>query len=111
MPRPDPAVLRDVERYYSGRLEEHGATARGVDWNSADSQELRFKQLAKLWEVTAAPIGVIDFGCGYGALVDHLRVSRSEFRYQGYDVSEAMIREAGSRADDARTFTTDATRL
>ena len=111
MRRPDSALLRDVERYYSGRIKEHGPTARGVDWNSADSQELRFKQLAKLWDEDEGEISLIDFGCGYGALVDYLQQSRKRFRYQGYDLSEAMIREAESRASTTRTFTTDAQQL
>jgi hypothetical protein len=115
MREPDPASLRDVERYYSDRVQTHGATARGVDWNSAESQELRFTQLARLWDldVDAHPgeFSVIDFGCGYGALVDYLRQSRAPFRYQGFDISEAMIREATPRAGANATFTTDVGRL
>jgi SAM-dependent methyltransferase len=110
MREPDPALLRDVERYYTGRLQEHGATAKGVDWNSSESQNLRFKQLARLWE-DQRKIGVIDFGCGYGALVDYLDGAGVEFAYQGFDISEAMIREASSRRGHLGTFTTDITRL
>ena len=43
------ALLREVERYYSDRVRQFGATARGADWNSTESQELRFTQLARLW--------------------------------------------------------------
>ena len=41
-------ILEKVSRYYSGKLEAHGATARGVDWNSTESQRLRFVQLLDL---------------------------------------------------------------
>lgn len=113
MPEPDStdARLRDVERYYTDRVRAHGATARGVDWNSAESQELRFDQLARLWEGDPREISIIDFGCGYGALVDYLEQRGTRFRYQGFDISEAMISEAGPRAAPGVTFTTDVRRL
>lgn len=112
MSEPDPELLRSVERYYSGRLAEHGPTARGVDWNSLESQALRFEQLATLWAGSAqAEIDVIDYGCGYGALVDYLTQQGMQFRYQGFDISDAMIREAKSRASSTRRFTADARRL
>src|SRR2546430_2343109 len=107
---PDPSLLRDVERYYTGRLQEHGATAKGVDWSSAESQTLRFTQLARLWE-DQRKISVIDFGCGYGALADYLDGAGLEFAYQGFDISEPMIREAKARARGRGMFTTDAAHL
>jgi SAM-dependent methyltransferase len=110
---PDSGLLREVERYYTGRVEEHGASARGVDWSSDDSQKLRFRQLVRLWEgeQQGREISVIDFGCGYGALVDYLAAQGAAFRYQGFDISEAMIREAAPRATAQRVFTTDRDRL
>jgi len=109
----DPALLRDVERYYTGRLKEHGPTARGVDWSSEESQRQRFEQLAHLWEDDPqdAETSVIDFGCGYGALVDFLDDSGTAFLYQGFDISAAMIREATARAHARSTFTSDISRV
>jgi SAM-dependent methyltransferase len=111
MREPDAPLLRAVERYYSGRLETHGATARGVDWSSSESQTLRFEQLARLWEGHAGEIDLIDYGCGYGALVDFLAERDAPFRYQGFDISDAMIREARSRAGDRIRFTAAAESL
>ena len=110
MREPDAPLLRAVERYYSGRLETHGATARGVDWNSSESQTLRFEQLATLWK-GQDELDLIDYGCGYGALVDFLAARGVRFRYQGFDISDAMIREAESRAGDGVRFTAAADRL
>src|SRR5438067_13756347 len=121
MRKPDPALLRAVERYYTGRLQEHGATARGVDWNSEESQRLRFRQLARLWDDERDDASVIDFGCGYGALLDYLRDAGRAFVYQGFDISDAMITEATSRAGargggrggrgGRSTFTSDSAQL
>jgi SAM-dependent methyltransferase len=86
-------ILDDVRRYYDGKLGEHGATARGVDWNSTESQRLRFSQLLKICEPDL-PFSINDYGCGYGALVDYLTETGSAFRYYGFDVSVEMIAKA-----------------
>jgi SAM-dependent methyltransferase len=87
-------ILNAVERYYSGRFAQHGATARGVDWNSEDSQALRFMQLLKVADGVGSTFGLNDFGCGYGALVDYLARSGYDVRYRGFDVSAAMLEHA-----------------
>ena len=89
------AILETVARYYSEKLARFGPTAQGVDWNSADSQRLRFAQLLAL-DASADDRSVTDYGCGYGALVDYLVESGRRWRYTGFDVSEEMIRQACS---------------
>jgi SAM-dependent methyltransferase len=86
-------VLEGVQRYYSGKVAEHGPTAQGVDWNDSLSQELRFDQLLKLCDPAAA-FSINDYGCGYGALAGHLGRRGYEFTYTGFDISEAMLAEA-----------------
>ena len=79
---------------------EHGATARGVDWNSEESQELRFAQLLKVAEGADSTFGLNDFGCGYGALVDYLARNGYDVRYRGFDVSAAMLEHARRSHED-----------
>ncbi len=86
-------ILEDVSRYYSGKLEIHGATPRGVDWNSAESQRLRFQQLLKVCDCRT-PFTINDYGCGYGALADYLRDEGYVFRYYGFDISSKMTARA-----------------
>jgi SAM-dependent methyltransferase len=90
--QPDP-LLGPVERYYSGKVAEHGPTAKGVDWNDEASQELRFAQLLKVCELDA-PFTINDYGCGYGALARFLAESGYRFRYTGFDISEQMLEQA-----------------
>lgn len=89
-------LLDDVSRYYGSRLAEHGATPRGVDWNGAESQRLRFDQLTR---VIREPSGfsVNDLGCGYGALLDYLAETRAGFTYTGCDVAPEMVEAASAR--------------
>jgi SAM-dependent methyltransferase len=89
-------IHRDVANYYSEKIREHGATARGVDWNSEASQILRFDQLLRAVN-TAADFSLNEIGCGYGALVDYLRHKGCTFRYHGVDLSADMVAAAQAR--------------
>jgi SAM-dependent methyltransferase len=82
-----------IAAYYTRKLAEHGPTARGVDWNSEESQLTRFDQIAKLLP-TDRPFSVLDYGCGYGAFADYLRLKGYAAQYRGFDVSQAMIEAA-----------------
>jgi SAM-dependent methyltransferase len=89
-----PDTLRDQARtYYEAKLRAHGATPAGMDWNSQASQELRFRQLARLWE-DEPQAGIVDYGCGYAALATYLRGRGHQGPYVGFDVSAEMIRAA-----------------
>ena len=89
-------ILGAVETYYSGRFAEHGATARGVDWNSAESQEVRFAQLALACPADR-PFTLLDYGCGYGALLPYLRMRGFAVEYTGFDLASAMLEHARER--------------
>lgn len=90
--RRDP-VLGPVERYYTAKVTEHGAVPAGVDWNSNESQELRFRQLLKIIDGRHA-FTINDIGCGYGALALFLDRLGYDFTYSGFDISPAMIAQA-----------------
>lgn len=89
-------LLTEVAEYYTTKLAEHGETPRGVDWNSEESQTLRFKQLSKIVG-TRDRFSMIDMGCGYGALYDFLALKFEAVSYLGVDVSGSMIRAAKQR--------------
>jgi SAM-dependent methyltransferase len=97
-------IRQDVRRYYGGKFAEHGASAAGVDWRSAKSQELRFAQLLRVAE-TGDPFSLVDYGCGYGALADYLDRLGVDCRYSGFDLVPEMIQYA-RRTHPGRTFTT-----
>jgi SAM-dependent methyltransferase len=101
----DAPILTSVASYYTGRLEQFGTTARGVDWKSEESQELRFRQLLRVFDdedaARADETTLIDYGCGYGALADYLEASGQAsgraLRYAGFDISASMIEAARER--------------
>jgi SAM-dependent methyltransferase len=90
------SLLDEVASYYSEKLERHGETPQGVDWNGEEGQTLRFTQLCKIFTKSEG-FAVNDIGCGYGALYDFLDVNFQRFSYIGIDVSEDMLLAAKRR--------------
>src|SRR5512133_3403426 len=79
-----------AKNYFQERLTTHGATPRGVDWNSELAQELRFSQLIKVIDASDS-FSLLDYGSGYGALADYLlRLDFPLANYVGYDILETM---------------------
>ena len=89
--------LNKIADYYSRKLSEFGATARGVDWNGDVSQTLRFEQLCTVFQKPVIDNQTVnDLGCGYGALFQYLQACRYPVRYNGFDLSVDMIAQAKS---------------
>jgi len=84
-------LVTRAARYYSEKVAAHGATPRGADWNSRESQELRFEQLLKLCEGDPQAFSLNDYGCGYGALAAFMASRGIAATYRGFDASEAMV--------------------
>lgn len=87
------AILREVSRYYAGKVQAHGPNPQGVDWNTEEGQILRFRQLASLIDLPG-DFTVNDLGCGYGALLPFLADRFPRVRYYGSDVAAEMIEAA-----------------
>lgn len=86
-------ILKQVNNYYSQKIIKNGATPQGVDWNSVESQELRFDVLSKVI-TDVANFSVLDYGCGFGSMYDYFKHKYSNFKFIGLDISEEMINEA-----------------
>jgi len=87
---PEPAELKKVKSYFTEKLETHGATHRGVDYNSTEAQEARFFQLTKVFD-PGAKYSLLDFGSGYGGMYDYLLRLGHQLHYVGYDIAEPMV--------------------
>jgi SAM-dependent methyltransferase len=87
------AILSDVAAYYAAKLEAHGSTARGVDWNGPDSHQRRHRQFLRLLD-GAWNASLIDLGCGFGDFLRFLRSEGHRGRFTGYDIAPSMIEKA-----------------
>lgn len=99
----DNNIYQTIDKYYSGKIHEHGPNHKGVDWNSEASQELRFKQFIPLFDNNNFSIN--DYGCGYGSLYKYLLNHGYLIEYHGFDVSEEMIKNAKNFIPDGGTPT------
>ena len=95
------SIIKDATYYYTKKLNRFGPTFQGVDWNSKESQELRFGQLLKVIDKPDDNFSIIDYGCGYGALYLFMKNKFSEFDFYGYDASKSMIEKAISLNSNA----------
>ena len=85
--------IDQIKQYFGEKLGNYGATPQGADWNSEESQFTRFEQLFRVCDPTSE-FSIIDYGCGYGALVDFLNLKGCHFSYTGYDILDDMVVKA-----------------
>lgn len=84
----------DIVTHYEACLAAHGDTHRGVDWPDADDAAKRYDVMLGVLDHPRRPPGpsLLDFGCGAGHLLEHLRRAGPEdVRYLGADISPRFI--------------------
>ena len=54
------SIIKDTTNYYTKTLNRFGPTFQGVDWNSKESQELRFDQLIKVIDKQEDNFSILD---------------------------------------------------
>lgn len=105
-------VQAKLSEYFTEKLEQFGATAKGVDYNGEEARAVRFVELVKIIN-PAEKFSIIDYGCGTGAMFDFLHARGWDFEYYGVDLIEKMAlagRETHSSFSNAH-FTTDEKQL
>lgn len=96
MPEQHESLLGEVASYYADKFDAFGETARGVDWNGEESQNLRFEQLCRIIDLDAG-FSLNDLGCGYGALLQFMHGRYPAFRYRGFDIANNLVDAARKR--------------
>ena len=81
---------KKLNEYFSEKLTAFGATPKGVDYNGLEAQERRFEQLVRVID-PSRPFTIIDYGSGYGAMIDFLQKRGWQFEYYGIDLIEEMV--------------------
>jgi SAM-dependent methyltransferase len=94
--------------YFEELLAQHGPNYKALDWNSAESQRLRYKILKEIfiYGKKAAGISVLDVGCGLGDLYGFFKAEgtlhRNRITYSGCDISPKLIEAARKKYPDAK---------
>jgi SAM-dependent methyltransferase len=84
-----------VERY-ERRLRDHGHSPQTLGWGKPGREHIRFQVMADVVrEVGAA--SVLDVGCGFADLYDHLVLQGWNGEYRGLDIVPGLLAEARRR--------------
>ncbi len=81
--------------YYAKTFEEHGATAKGVDWNDESELLVRYQKMLDVTDKDFMPqtdgaMTLLDVGCGWGGLAKYIKDTGANLQYTGIDVVEQM---------------------
>lgn len=91
----------DTHEFYQSAIDQHGATAEGVHWNSRNTQECRFEVLRALLPEDIGNLTLVDVGCGFGDL--HCYLARHQDLpgcYIGLDTLDSMVSIARERTGE-----------
>ena len=89
-------IGREVKAYYDDKINTFGTTPQGVDWNSIESQELRFEILSRVIKDNKH-FSILDYGCGFGSMFNYFEEKFEKFDYTGFDLSDKMIEAANDK--------------
>ena len=79
----------DSEKFYLSSLKKHGTNARGLNWVSQETQELRFDMILKILPDDARTL--VDAGCGFGDFYHYLqKKGKQHIQYIGIDSLHKM---------------------
>ncbi|MFA5035513.1 MAG: class I SAM-dependent methyltransferase [Candidatus Margulisiibacteriota bacterium] len=93
--------------YFENLLAEHGPNHKALDWNSPESQRLRFRifQEILVYGRKSTGISLLDLGCGLGDLYGYFKteklLQKHRLQYTGYDISPKLIEAAQKRFPEA----------
>lgn len=95
--------------HYAKKLEQHGPTAAGVDWNKEETANLTYHYALKLIrpEYVRNRIMVLDVGCGYGGLLSYAKQHGFDMDYTGIDIVPEMTKHGAILHPDAKFIAGD----
>ena len=74
----------DSEKFYTSAINIHGTTAKGVNWTSKETQEIRFDVILDILPKNITSL--VDAGCGFGDFYIYMKTkNRVPKKYIGID--------------------------
>ncbi|MCD6173396.1 MAG: class I SAM-dependent methyltransferase, partial [Sulfurimonas sp.] len=74
----------DSEKFYTSAIDMHGTTAKGVNWTSKETQEIRFDVILDMLPKEINSLA--DAGCGFGDFYTYMnKKKRTPKKYIGID--------------------------
>ncbi len=89
------------EEFYIKAYEKYGTSAQGVNWNSRESQEIRFGVITEILGKDISKREIVDAGCGFGELYAYWKNKKIyPKKYIGLDCVQNSIEIASKRFPD-----------
>jgi SAM-dependent methyltransferase len=87
--------------FYKTSYKKYGLSARGLNWNSEENQEIRFQVLSDFLAGDIATSSIVDAGCGFGDLYLYWqKMGIKPKSYVGIDSFEKFISLASQRVSN-----------
>jgi len=88
----------DSEKFYTSAIDMHGVSAKGVNWNSKESQHIRFDAIMEMLPPSLREFTLVDAGCGFGDFYLYAqRKNKLPKQYIGIDSIPEMYSIASKR--------------
>lgn len=95
MTKTTPKNYQTIVSHYEECLEQHGDNHRGVDWPKKEDAEIRYQVMLDLIQLAsppAAPVRLLDFGCGASHLWEYILARGiKNITYSGLDLSPKFV--------------------
>ncbi|MDF1877743.1 class I SAM-dependent methyltransferase [Sulfurimonas sp. SAG-AH-194-L11] len=91
----------DNFKFYSNAIKKHGFNAKGVNWLSKETQELRFDEILQLLPDALSESSLGDAGCGFGDFYHYLvKQDKKPKYYTGIDSLLKMVHLATTKTQE-----------
>lgn len=94
-------IQHAIDRF-NKRLEQFGISEQSLGWGTKGRARLRYEILTSQWDLNNST--VLDFGCGFGDLFDHITDKGASVKYTGIDINPNFITIAKEKHGDRATF-------
>ncbi|MFY0628624.1 MAG: class I SAM-dependent methyltransferase [Reichenbachiella sp.] len=97
--------------HYENCFEQHGDTAKGVDWPNENDANRRYQvmlEVIKASEKFEKEISLLDFGCGTASLNSYIKLNKySPIKYSGLDLGSNFLNAAKKKFPSCDFYNTD----
>lgn len=79
------------KQFYTSAIKLYGLSAKGVNWHSKKTQNIRFKTILEMLPQDLSTCSIVDAGCGFGDFYNYmLKKKKTYFTYVGIDFIDEM---------------------
>jgi len=86
------------KKFYASSIKTYGTTPKGLNWNSLESQNIRFDVILDMLPNDLSQLSIADAGCGFGDMYLYmLKKNKRVKKYTGIDSLRQMCKIAARK--------------